>query len=212
MTGPLPPSAAPPTAATLARPARDRLIPTLRKGTVTAVGTDTVDVSLGGSDEVIPAGWIGDRPAVDQVVSVAVVFGSALVLGQTSLDVWHTVGGGGSEPAFAGSWQTIAGTRPLGFRLSGDRVELCGAAGTSGGSTSGTSVFTLPVGYRPDLNLRITVSGNPSASTSNTALTIFVNGVASGTPGVVQLINFTGTVTWGAVGFEEVSFPLIGAT
>lgn len=191
---------------------RGRLVPTLRKGTVTAIGATTVNVDVEDSGVDAPMGWVCDgQPQVGDVVSCLWSFGTGVVIGPLLVDPWHTVGDPG-EPGFLTGWQhTGGGTRKVGFRRVLDRVELCGAGATSAGSTNGTAPYTLPVGYRPDTNLRIGISANPSGSATNTAVTIFINGVSGASPGVIQIINFSGTVTWGSVGFEGIAFPLIGA-
>jgi hypothetical protein len=63
------------------------------------------------------------------------------------VEAWRSVGASG-EPAFGSGWSNYGGTHQVvQFRLRADGdVELRGL--TTGGS-NGTSIFTLPSGYRP---------------------------------------------------------------
>jgi hypothetical protein len=57
--------------------------------------------------------------------------------------------GGVGQPAFQNSWANLdvsAGDRQAGFYRAGGRVHLTGVIGIG---ASGTTAFTLPVGYRP---------------------------------------------------------------
>ena len=71
---------------------------------------------------------------------------SVAVPGSVAIEPWHAVGGAG-EPAFQNSWvnDTLGG--PLAFRKTPDgRVYVRGAIKSG---TDGSTVFVLPVGYRP---------------------------------------------------------------
>ena len=62
-----------------------------------------------------------------------------------AVEAWHEVGSGGVEPAFQNSWVNFgATTNSAAFKKIGSVVYLKGLV------KSGTStIFTLPVGYRP---------------------------------------------------------------
>ena len=80
---------------------------------------------------------------------------------------WHNVGGTG-EPAFQNSWNTFSGQMKLSFRLrSGGVVDIAGYAVTGG--TAGSTVFTLPTGYRPSTQVNFPIVG-VSTGTYNAAL------------------------------------------
>jgi hypothetical protein len=72
-----------------------------------------------------------------------------------SMDTWHMVGTAG-QPAFANGWSNFAaGFSLVGFRKFPDgKVKLKGML-LSGGTTGPTTVFTLPVGYRPPTSVHI---------------------------------------------------------
>lgn len=61
-------------------------------------------------------------------------------------EVVHVVGSGGGEPAFANSW-AAAGSEIVYFWK--DTVGVVHLSGPMTGGSSGTTAFTLPVGYRP---------------------------------------------------------------
>lgn len=96
-----------------------------------------------------------------------------------------------------GTWQTATLTAPwtgsVKYRITVDgRVQLQGSAS---GGTSGSSVLSLPVGYRPPVNKQVTVAlasalgtAGINASTGSVTATVL-----SGTPGTVY--------------FDTVSFP-----
>lgn len=67
------------------------------------------------------------------------------------LESWHTVGGGG-EPAFAATWAHTfgsgSGQQPAQFRINGSgEVSLRGSVTAT--TMAGTTIYTLPTGYRP---------------------------------------------------------------
>lgn len=66
----------------------------------------------------------------------------------TTPSAWVEVGSGGSAPAFSGTWVNFdaANWQPVRYRKIGDIVYVEGIARSG---TSGTAVFTLPVGFRP---------------------------------------------------------------
>lgn len=145
-------------------------------------------------------------PAVGDLVVYSRIFGSPFVLGVLTPDTWHTVGGAG-EPAFAGTWANVGTNRKVGFRLNGyGGVDLCGWALTTAAATAPLTIFTLPVGYRPDAAV------NFGRSAGNSGGTQVVCSINITTAGLVQLSSYAGSVQWGNVGLEGVSFSLIGPT
>jgi hypothetical protein len=124
-----------------------------------------------------------DTESVLQVASVAAV----------PMDSWHLVGGAG-EPSFQGTWKnldnaaTVPGTasqRNARFRKYPDgRVRLAGVVALG---TSGSTVFTLPPGYRPvasDVSATVWCNGGMAAVDITSA-------------GLVTIQQITGTVaTW----------------
>jgi len=72
-----------------------------------------------------------------------------------SIDASASVVGGAGQPTFASGWS--AGSSPPRFWKSGSRVYLAGIP-TGNVGASGTSVFTLPAGYRPTSTYRLTTS------------------------------------------------------
>lgn len=75
-------------------------------------------------------------------------------------EAWHTVGSGGSEPAFAGAWANVGGGfQTLQYKKVGNEVRIRGVvSGTAG------TVFTLPAGYRPPLATDVPVTSEFSNS------------------------------------------------
>ena len=69
---------------------------------------------------------------------------------------WHELGAVG-EPALAGSWAATAGAYATpAFRLVGG--ELLALKGAVNGGSSGSTIFTLPAGYRPSKDRRVAVA------------------------------------------------------
>jgi hypothetical protein len=90
-------------------------------------------------------------------------------------DTWHTVGGAG-EPAFTNTWTNrgAVGHPPVSFRKNGNGdVRLRGHLAVGG--ASGTSAFTLPVGWRPDYEIGRIVVGASQLGTP-AYLDILANG------------------------------------
>ncbi len=121
--------------------------PHLRTATVVTVAA-TWTILLDGVE--VPADALAGVVALpsDVVTVLTRVNAPPLVLGTIATigSGWHLVGGVG-EPAFQNSWGNLgAGFQPVRFRRQGDEVTIEGVAAGGG---LGTTVFTLPVGYRP---------------------------------------------------------------
>ena len=90
----------------------------------------------------------------------------ALAAATSSLDPWHTVGGGGGEPPFIGAWVNEGAPWQVAqFRKEGDLVRLRGVVQSGSGD-----IFTLPVRYRPPAGVKFLVVGN----TTTTASTVMI--------------------------------------
>ena len=120
---------------------------------------------------------------------------------------WHEVDASG-EPAFQNSWVNYGGSQETaGFRVGHDgRVYLKGQVK---GGTINTTVFTLPIGYRPANNQEFaSLSGSPALGwvSVNDDGTVVANG--SGTNAYVFLngINFEPV---SGVFQEQSPFPLM---
>lgn len=110
-------------------------------------------------------------------------------------EYWHTVGSAG-EPAFAGNW-TVSGAFPVAFfRDASRRVQLRGRAQET--VAASTTLFTLPVGYRPTQSMSWPVKSNADGGTI-TWLTVATNGT----------VTLLGNVAQGRVQtiLDSVSFP-----
>jgi hypothetical protein len=151
---------------------------------INANGTVTLD-AIGSPTRVDLTGVEFDTESVQYSTSMAAM----------PLDAWHLVGNP-AEPQFANSWKNldnaaaVPGTavqRNAGFRKYPDgRVRLKGVI--YGGSASGSTAFTLPVGCRPPVALAIPAIG---WNTQPVSITI-------GTDGVVQPNNIgaSNVLTW----------------
>lgn len=117
-----------------------------------------------------PGGAVGSQATFDNIV-----FDTETVLAMQNsiaepLDTVHLVGAPG-EPAFQNSWTNFGGANPAAaFRKYPDgTVRIRGMVKTG---ASGTTVFTLPVGYRPLTDHAVVTL----AATASGYLTVFTNG------------------------------------
>jgi len=140
-------------------------------------------VYLAGTANLAANDWISldhlswDTESVLQTASLAAV----------PIDSWHLVGAAG-EPTFTSPWvnfdngAAVPGTptqRNARFRKYPDgRVKLSGVVS---GGTSGSTVFTLPVGYRPVAQQAFSVIAASSGGNTPTTLNISSNGGVSPT-------------------------------
>lgn len=89
--------------------------------------------------------------------------------GPTELaEAWHDVGAAG-EPAFQNGWTNFGSSfQALRFRRRGRRVDIEGLVKSGAtGFTSAATVFTLPVGFRPQGMLLISTVANNAAARSD---------------------------------------------
>jgi tetrahydromethanopterin S-methyltransferase subunit B len=79
--------------------------------------------------------------------------------GPMSNEAWHVVGAAG-EPAFLNSWTNYAG----GYATAGFYKDSLGIVHLRGLVKSGTAttIFTLPVGYRPEYYVLFATSTDPN--------------------------------------------------
>ncbi len=137
-------------------------------------------------------------------------------LGTTLLDTWHTVGSGGSEPAFNSGYSNFPANQAAQFRKHPDgTVRLRGYINTV---AAGGAAFTLPVGYRPPATVRFMGNGQNAAGTQISALfyvladgTVNIHGTNAPTVVDLSTIEFdTDTVTQFAVGPQGPQGPVGG--
>ena len=116
------------------------------------IGTDgTVVIRTGSTTWTDLTGVDFDTESVSSVTSVVA----------QPLEPWHTVGSTG-EPALLNSYVNTPGQTPVGFRKDPfGRVHIKGTVRTG---TNNTSVFTLPVGYRPPASRYYTCLGDAGAA------------------------------------------------
>lgn len=88
---------------------------------------------------------------------------------------WHEVGSVG-EPAFANSWVNYGGTNSTAAFMK-DSMGFVHIKGTVKNGTEGESVFTLPVGYRPDTSQIFPAFSNNAVSWISIASTGTVSSV-----------------------------------
>lgn len=87
---------------------------------------------------------------------------------------WHYVGGT-DEPAFENSWSNLGTYSAMAFRLRETGiVDLVGAVQNSGNSN--TTIFTIPVGYRPTDVTFLTGRSESTVSSEACVLGIETNG------------------------------------
>lgn len=114
---------------------------------------------------------------------------------------WHLVDGSG-EPAFQNSWENYStpAFHATSFRREGYRVYLRGLikSGTSGSGATGT-VFTLPVGWRPNSQEIFNQWSNTGAARVDVA-----------TDGIVKVVSYATGGTNGFVSLSGISFDWDG--
>jgi hypothetical protein len=118
-------------------------------------------------------------------------------------EIWHTVGGVG-EPAFAAGWSNAgAPFAGLNFRHTANNTVALAGVVTRGAVAAPSTIFTLPVGYRPNRSVPIIVTaiGSDAAFQANEVLVIH-------TDGTVVLTSWTGTGIIVPVSLEGVEFYL----
>ena len=121
-----------------------------------ANGNATWQAGGGGGTAEVNVSAAGPSPRVGELLWVDTDETLPAVTPQP-MDTWHVVGAAG-EPAFNADWQSYTVVDPswgsVAFRKFPDgRVMLRGFPRTVGGQAAGSSIFTLPVGYRPPKNL-----------------------------------------------------------
>lgn len=74
---------------------------------------------------------------------------------------WHYVGASG-EPAFTNSWANVSGEPAVAFRIR--EAGIVDIHGVVDSGSDSSSIFTLPVGYRPSANTWVVSFGYSSLS------------------------------------------------
>lgn len=100
----------------------------------------------------------------------------------SNVEDWHEVGSGGGEPAFENGWVNYGSVEATAafYKDPWGRVHIKGLVKTG---TINTTIFTLPVDYRPPANLIFNTQSNNVSARLNTTLA----GVVSGTNGSSNL-------------------------
>lgn len=172
---------------------------------VSRSGDGTIDSVMQISAESLPGDIAIDLGATDDyrtfLVADEIVYGTKTGSGDPpTMETWHQIGAGG-EPAFGTNWANNAvGQRNAAFRRTPDGcVQLAGNVKTTANVSTGSQIFTLPVGYRPDaLTIFPATFNNPAVAAS----------VVIATTGVVSLNNFSGSVTIGGLPLNQIKFTL----
>lgn len=119
-------------------------------------------------------------------------------IGSTTPEPFHDV-------AFASGWSNNGGAfRNVKYKRTPDgQVTMIGLAKFTGTTSAPSTVFTLPVGYRPDGNINFVsgIQGNPVSP--------YAIGIT--TAGLVTVTQYGGTINPGPVSFEGLSFYLSGS-
>jgi hypothetical protein len=123
----------------------------IRQAEVTENNSDgTCKIKLAGSTIELD-GVLSFIPVVAGDIVWVFQQGTSLVVFDHIDTGWHEVGAGG-EPAFQNSWVNVGGSyQTVAFRKVGGIVHLKGSAKSG---NSGNAVYTLPVGFRPVLDVR----------------------------------------------------------
>lgn len=81
---------------------------------------------------------------------------AALIAGEG----WHYVGGT-DEPAFNSTWANISTLPKLAFRIrEAGVVDIQGTVTPGASGTSGSTIFTLPEGYRPSVKSYLSITAH----------------------------------------------------
>lgn len=143
-------------------------------------------------------GNLVDYTYFDSVVYVA-RNGGPLVIGRLpymggDLEDWHLVGAGG-EPAFQNSWANFGGAHAVaGFYMQPDGwVRLKGLVKDG---TNLATIFTLPVGYRPPINIPFTSISDGALCTVEVDTTGTVTKTSGGTNAYVSLAGISFPTLW----------------
>ncbi len=133
-----------------------------------SISTTTTTVELGTVDHgyyhgqkttllsPVNAAWV--RLSIEKTAHADAVFSIDNVRITELGDSWHEVDGDATEPNFTGTWVNYGS---VGMAFLRDDLGFVHIRGEVKDGTAGTSVFTLPAGYRPAANSRfpITYSG-----------------------------------------------------
>jgi hypothetical protein len=131
--------------------------------------------------------------------------GAPLVIGKLphmagDVESYHLVGGAG-EPAFQNSWANFGGAHATaGFYIQPDGwVRLKGLVASG---TDNTTIFTLPSGYRPPVNIPFTSISNGTVCTIEVDPTGTVGKTSGGSNAHVSLAGITFPTQWNRAAWE----------
>jgi hypothetical protein len=140
-------------------------------------------------------------PAVGEYIAVVASAGTQATANIT-MDTWHAIGAAG-EPAFLAGGNFDAANRPVKFRKYPDgRVRITGVAANPSG-TGFTTIFTLPVGYRPNsankgfscpdgvTTEQVTIYQNGNVEVANGRSYVFLDSIEFDTESVLQTASLT---------------------
>jgi len=131
-----------------------------------------ITIQANGGDTVYPSSVIqlddGDCITLESTLGVGWVVTSrfdASAFVPVTNDSWHLVGAAG-EPAYQSGWQQYGGGSPFEFKKINGADNLVCLRGEfeNPGACAATSIFTLPVGYRPTGSVYTTVYDLVSSS------------------------------------------------
>lgn len=186
------------------------LVPEYRPGTMSSVtGTNpgVALVTLDGDDQPSRAfNLLGALFAGARVMTVKIQPHGIYIFGGFEIDNgWKLVEtrdyGTGWSSGGGGSFRHVA------YRLSVlGNIELAGRAVQSGAVSAPSTIFTLPVGFRPfggTVTIGAAVNNNPATATAPT-----VRGLEVTTGGLVRVTNFAGSINPGPICFDGILFPV----
>lgn len=189
-------------------------LPSYRYGTVQATtGTNAsiMSVTLDGDDNPTRVyNVVGPMRAGTRVFTVAIAPHGVYAIGSVNNDFdeggWLPVGT--TEAPFGANWSNLGSPfRNCAYRLRSDgNVELAGLAIFGATAAAPSTIFTLPVGYRPSgiINVSWTVSNNPATATAPTP-----RGLSVTTAGLVQVTHYAGVINPGPISLDGLSFALV---
>lgn len=119
---------------------------------------------------------------------------------------WQALGT--AEAPFAANWSNVgAPFRNGAYRRTDDgNVELAGLIQFSSTAAAPTTMFTLPVGFRPiggDVQPYATVSNNPASAAAPTP-----RGIVITTAGLVRVTHYVGVINPGPVSLDGLIFSI----
>jgi hypothetical protein len=136
-------------------------------------------------------------PAGDMDVQIAGTLRYASPTGSAS-ETWHAL-------SYAANWTDGPFAPGKYTRDANGRILFSGMIQFTGGATGAPiTVFTLPVGYRPDRSMNLPLQDSPGTTINPATFTLQL-----GTNGVASITNFAGTIASGHLfSLEDLGFSL----